>query len=381
MLTVLTVDLAKGLKPVDSIGVMTDARIVYASHEQPVPRDRALGRAAAARDADEAAAAERHHRHPPLRHLRPDRTRYRGSGQVSGYLLNQWSLSENAGILRVVSTDAPAWFGSSDSTRVVADDAAPRATARSTRSAASATSARATASTRSGSSARPRTSSRSSRSTRSTRSTSPTRRGRACSASSSCPATRPTCTRSATTCCSGSGRTSARTTSRPARSSRSSTSPTYATRRGSRTRRSARAGPQRSPTTTPSSSGRRRASSSSRSTSAPSATASTARTGSQLVGRITQPAGTNGRRDHPVGRRRRQRLHDLGRGRRLEQPRHARAAGLGRVPGARGTAGADAHPGARQALKLANLVRLRRIRFEQKSAAPNQIRMRLSSRS
>ena len=31
MLTVLTVDLAKGLEPVDSIGVMTDARIVYAS--------------------------------------------------------------------------------------------------------------------------------------------------------------------------------------------------------------------------------------------------------------------------------------------------------------------------------------------------------------
>ena len=84
-------------------------------------------------------------------------------------------------MLRVVSTDAPAWFDSSDFERVVADDAAPRATARSPRSAASATSARATASTRSGSSARPRMSSRSSRSTRSTRSTSPTRRSRACS--------------------------------------------------------------------------------------------------------------------------------------------------------------------------------------------------------
>ena len=116
----------QGPGPVDSIGVMTDARIVYASHgnlylaterwaERPLPAD-----------ADEAAAAERHHRHPPLRHLRPDRTRYRGSGQVSGYLLNQWSLSEYAGVLRVVSTDAPAWFGSSDSTDVVADDAAPR---------------------------------------------------------------------------------------------------------------------------------------------------------------------------------------------------------------------------------------------------------------
>ena len=35
---------------------------------------------------------------------------------MSGYLLNQWSLSEYDGVLRVVSTDAPAWFDSSDST-------------------------------------------------------------------------------------------------------------------------------------------------------------------------------------------------------------------------------------------------------------------------
>ena len=34
---------------------------------------------------------------------------------MSGYLLNQWSLSEYDGVLRVVSTDAPAWFESSDS--------------------------------------------------------------------------------------------------------------------------------------------------------------------------------------------------------------------------------------------------------------------------
>ena len=31
MLTVLTVDLDKGLEPVDSVAVMTDARVVYAS--------------------------------------------------------------------------------------------------------------------------------------------------------------------------------------------------------------------------------------------------------------------------------------------------------------------------------------------------------------
>nr|MBA2297702.1 beta-propeller domain-containing protein [Actinomycetota bacterium] len=41
----------------------------------------------------------------------PARTQYRGSGQVSGYLLSQWSLSEHRGVLRVVSTESPAWWG------------------------------------------------------------------------------------------------------------------------------------------------------------------------------------------------------------------------------------------------------------------------------
>jgi uncharacterized secreted protein with C-terminal beta-propeller domain len=115
MLTVLTVDLAKGLAPVDSIGVMTDARIVYASQsnlylaterwaERPLPATPTKPQ-----QQDVATAIHR------FDISDPGRTRYRGSGQVSGYLLNQWSLSENAGILRVVSTDAPAWFSSRDS--------------------------------------------------------------------------------------------------------------------------------------------------------------------------------------------------------------------------------------------------------------------------
>jgi len=39
------------------------------------------------------------------------KTHYRGSGTVSGYLLSQWSLSEHRGVLRVVSTETPAWWG------------------------------------------------------------------------------------------------------------------------------------------------------------------------------------------------------------------------------------------------------------------------------
>ncbi len=111
MLTVLTVDLSKGLDPVDSVGVMTDARIVYAS---PTGLYLATERWAvrplveAPTRLQPSATTEIHR----FDISDPGRTRYRGSGQVSGFLLNQWSLSEYQGVLRVVSTEAPAWISS-----------------------------------------------------------------------------------------------------------------------------------------------------------------------------------------------------------------------------------------------------------------------------
>ena len=115
IVTVLTVDLAKGLAPVDSIGVMTDARIIYASPDNLYLaterwNDRPQPETPTETPPSVTTAVHR------FDISNPARTRYRGSGQVSGYLLNQWSLSEYAGVLRVVSTDAPAWFDSSDST-------------------------------------------------------------------------------------------------------------------------------------------------------------------------------------------------------------------------------------------------------------------------
>jgi uncharacterized secreted protein with C-terminal beta-propeller domain len=41
----------------------------------------------------------------------PVQTEYRGSGEVSGFLLSEWALSEYHGVLRVVSTETPAWWG------------------------------------------------------------------------------------------------------------------------------------------------------------------------------------------------------------------------------------------------------------------------------
>ena len=115
MLTVLTVNLAKSLDPVDSIGVMTDARIVYASLDNLyLATERWSGRPLPATPTvPQPSVTTAVHRFDISD---PTHTRYRGSGQVSGYLLNQWSLSEYGGVLRVVSTDAPAWVESSDST-------------------------------------------------------------------------------------------------------------------------------------------------------------------------------------------------------------------------------------------------------------------------
>jgi uncharacterized secreted protein with C-terminal beta-propeller domain len=113
MLTVLTVDLAKGLEPVDSVAVMTDARIVYASPESLYATTESW--------ADRPDPATPTQGQPTVTTAihkfdisSPTRTQYRGSGSVPGYLLSQWSLSEYRGVLRVVSTETPAWWGRGD---------------------------------------------------------------------------------------------------------------------------------------------------------------------------------------------------------------------------------------------------------------------------
>ncbi|MBV8396291.1 MAG: beta-propeller domain-containing protein, partial [Actinobacteria bacterium] len=111
LLTVLTLDLSQGLTPVDSTAVMTDGRIVYASpttlyvategwYARPLP------------DSPESAPSGASTLISAFDISDPTKTTYLGSGTVPGYLLNQWSMSEFQGVLRVVSTDTPAWWGS-----------------------------------------------------------------------------------------------------------------------------------------------------------------------------------------------------------------------------------------------------------------------------
>jgi len=110
MLTVLTIDLAKGLEPIHSTSIMTDGRIVYASPESLyVATERWADRPLPDQPTKEmngaTTAIHKFDISSPLS------TQYRGSGSVSGYLLSQWSLSEHRGVLRVVSTEQPAWWG------------------------------------------------------------------------------------------------------------------------------------------------------------------------------------------------------------------------------------------------------------------------------
>jgi len=95
LLTVLTVDLARGLPAVDADGLMTDVETVYASAQSLYV---ATGRWS-----------------PNFRPLRstaihrfeasdPQSTNYSASGEVPGSLLNQFSLSEHEGYLRAATT-------------------------------------------------------------------------------------------------------------------------------------------------------------------------------------------------------------------------------------------------------------------------------------
>lgn len=105
-LSVLTIDMRKGLPAVDVDGLMTDAETVYASNDGLYV---ATQRYLAQESANEPP--------PPLTTAihrfdisEAGRTAYRASGDVTGYVTGQFSLSEHEGVLRVASTDSPVWW-------------------------------------------------------------------------------------------------------------------------------------------------------------------------------------------------------------------------------------------------------------------------------
>ncbi|HEX2015108.1 MAG TPA: beta-propeller domain-containing protein, partial [Solirubrobacteraceae bacterium] len=107
MLTILTVDLDRGLYASDSKALMADAEIVYGSpHSLYVATERWI---------DPSTAVDRLPTNQTTVIDRfdatdPRTTTFVASGEVPGYLLNQFSLSEHNGYLRAASTSRPIWW-------------------------------------------------------------------------------------------------------------------------------------------------------------------------------------------------------------------------------------------------------------------------------
>ncbi len=104
MLSVLTIDPVKGLSPVDSDGVMTSAQTVYASPDglyvtTPVWSSQTEP------DGDSLFGGRENTLVHRFDIAQAFETSYTGSGEVRGTLLNQFSMSEHEGFLRVATTD------------------------------------------------------------------------------------------------------------------------------------------------------------------------------------------------------------------------------------------------------------------------------------
>ena len=112
-MTILTFDLARGLKPVDRDAVMTSGDTVYASTRNLyVTTQRWFDRNDVDQADDFSGAKTLIHRFSTVA---PRSTVYRGAGRVRGFVLNQFALSEHEGHLRVATTDIPSWFSEGES--------------------------------------------------------------------------------------------------------------------------------------------------------------------------------------------------------------------------------------------------------------------------
>jgi hypothetical protein len=107
VLTVLTVDLKKGLPAVDTDALMTDGQTVYASNDSLYVATQKFLPEPAVADLLPPPLTTAIHRFDISD---PDRTVYKSSGEAPGYVIGQFALSEFKGVLRVASTDSPVWW-------------------------------------------------------------------------------------------------------------------------------------------------------------------------------------------------------------------------------------------------------------------------------
>jgi hypothetical protein len=120
VLTIMTVDLDKGLYSLDRDGVMAGAQVVYgstgslyvASQRYYAQLEQPTVDGAAAQSVPNHVTTEIHR----FDISDPDKTSYAASGVVDGFALNQYSLSEYKGDLRVATTEDPVWLATADGT-------------------------------------------------------------------------------------------------------------------------------------------------------------------------------------------------------------------------------------------------------------------------
>ena len=113
MLSVMTLDLGAGLEVTDATGVLANGDTVYASEESLYVATQnwqtwLWQTTGAESDRPEGPKTEIH----KFDITSPTRTDYQASGEVDGYLLNQFAIDEHEDTLRVASTTTPAWWGS-----------------------------------------------------------------------------------------------------------------------------------------------------------------------------------------------------------------------------------------------------------------------------
>ncbi|RPI24752.1 MAG: benzoate transporter [Actinobacteria bacterium] len=101
----------EGLDVEDATSVFADGEIVYSTPDAAYVATTAWTNWAIADDADTSEVTTEIHRFA----LGARSADYTGSGEVDGYMLSQWSMSEYQGHLRVATTSAPTWWGDTGS--------------------------------------------------------------------------------------------------------------------------------------------------------------------------------------------------------------------------------------------------------------------------
>lgn len=113
MLSVMTIDLGAGLDVVDATGVLATGSTVYSSPDNLYVATQGWqawqwARSETRDDRPESVTTEIH----KFDISDATATEYLATGQVEGFLLNQFSMDEHEGLLRVASTTSPNWWGS-----------------------------------------------------------------------------------------------------------------------------------------------------------------------------------------------------------------------------------------------------------------------------